>query len=120
MNKTILSVILTFLFGLFAYFQINDPDPVLWITIYGAVALVSFLRLINVYYQRRVIWALIILFVIYSSVYIPSVLEYLIQPNKAELFGEMYKDKPYIEESREFFGLVIAVIGLILHLGAKK
>ncbi len=120
MNKNILSGILTFLFGLFAYFQFNDPDPVLWVTIYGAVFLISLLRWINVYYSRRVIWILILLLIIYSTVYIPSILEWLIQPNKEELFGEMYKDKPYIEESREFFGLVIAVVGLVLHLGAKK
>lgn len=120
MNSKILSGILSFVFGLFAYFQFNDPDPILWVTIYGSVFLVSFLRLINVYYKRRVILILMVLIILYSTVYIPGVLEYLTQPNKNELFGAMYKEKPYIEESREFFGLLIAVIGLILHLGVKK
>ncbi|XOV94477.1 MAG: transmembrane 220 family protein [Bacteroidota bacterium] len=120
MNSKILSAILSFLFGLFAYYQFNDPDPILWVTIYGSVFLVSFLRLIDVYYSRRVVLILMALLIIYSTVYIPSVLEYLTQPNKNELFGAMYKSKPYIEESREFFGLVIAVIGLILHLRVKK
>lgn len=120
MKVKLLSAVTSILFGLFAYFQFNDPDPVLWVTIYGAVFLISFLRLINVYYSRRTILFLLILLLIYSTVYIPSVLDYLTQPNKDELFGEMYKDKPYIEESREFIGLLIAIVGLILHVRVRK
>ncbi len=120
MNVKVISAITSALFGLFAYFQLNDPDPVLWVTIYGSVFLVSFLRLIDIYYSRRIIWILMVLLIVYASVYIPSILEYLTQPNKEELFGAMYKEKPYIEESREFFGLLIAIIGLLMHVSVKK
>lgn len=117
-GKIILSIV-SFLFGLFAYYQINDPDPVLWVTIYGAVFMVSFFRLINVYYSQRIVYLLMLLILIYSTVFIPGILEWLTQPNKEEIFGAMYKEKPYIEESREFFGLMIAVLGLILILRIK-
>ena len=115
----IIIVLLTFVFGLFAYYQINDPDPVLWVTIYGAVCMVAFFRLINVYYSQRIVFLLMLLILIYSTVFIPGILEWLTQPNKEEIFGAMYKEKPYIEESREFFGLMIAVIGLIVLLRIK-
>jgi len=118
-SKIVLAA-LSFLYGLFAYYQFNDPDPILWVTIYGSVFLVSFFRLINIYYSRRVIWFLMLLLLIYSTVFIPGVLDWLTQPNKEELFGAMYKEKPYIEESREFFGVLIAVVGLIIHIRIKK
>ncbi|HYI78522.1 MAG TPA: transmembrane 220 family protein, partial [Chryseolinea sp.] len=34
----IVNFILAVLFLLFAFVQINDPDPVIWILIYGAMA----------------------------------------------------------------------------------
>tara|TARA_Y100001949_G_C15707199_1_gene209334 strand:- start:101 stop:469 length:369 start_codon:yes stop_codon:yes gene_type:complete len=121
MNITgkIILAFLSFIFGLFAFYQFNDPDPLLWVTIYGAVFLIAFFKLINVYYSQRIVYLLMLLILIYSTVFIPGILEWLTQPNKEEIFGAMYKDKPYIEESREFFGLMIAVLGLIVVLKVK-
>ncbi len=37
----IVALILAFLFFLFAAFQYNDPDPSVWMAIYGVAAVVS-------------------------------------------------------------------------------
>ena len=54
----VINIILTLLFILFAAVQLNDPDPWLWVAIYGLVAGVSgfaiFQKLILVDYRPSV------------------------------------------------------------------
>ena len=114
MRVKIISFLLFLLYALFAYFQLNDPDPVLWVILYGIVALFSLTRVFG-YYNLKLVIGMMIVLGIYSLIYVPGVIEWLGQPNKEELFGAMYKDKMYIEESREFIGLMIALAGLFYH-----
>ena len=54
-------------------------------------------------------------YVLYSIVYIPGVLEWLRQDNKAMLFDDVAKMQyPYVEEAREFLGLLICIIVLVV------
>ena len=39
--------------------------------------------------------------------------------NKSELFGEMVYEKPYLEGTREFLGLVLAAITFLFQLKKK-
>lgn len=39
---SILGIIFTIVFFLFTYWQLNDPDPILWVPIYGVATFVSF------------------------------------------------------------------------------
>jgi len=39
---SIIGIIFTIVFLLFTYWQFNDPDPILWVPIYGTTAYVSF------------------------------------------------------------------------------
>lgn len=34
-------ILFTIIFTLFAYWQLNDPDPILWVPVYGSVVYVS-------------------------------------------------------------------------------
>lgn len=34
-------ILFTIIFTLFAYWQLNDPDPILWVPVYGSVIYVS-------------------------------------------------------------------------------
>ncbi len=39
---SIIGILFTIVFLLFTYWQLNDPDPILWVPIYGTVTYVSF------------------------------------------------------------------------------
>ena len=110
----IVNFILAIMFLLFAFVQINDPDPVIWILIYGAMAVLCIMAIFE-FYPTKFTIGLLVLYVLYSIVYIPGVLEWLRQENKAMLFDDVAKMQyPYVEEAREFLGLVICIIVLIV------
>lgn len=110
------NLILAAIFLLFAFVQVNDPDPVLWILIYGVMAVVCVMAAFR-YYHKRLLWALLISFVAYSFFYMPSIVEWLQDEDKARLFDEVAKmESVYIEETREFLGLFICILVLVLQL----
>jgi hypothetical protein len=112
----ILNFILAAMFLVFAFVQINDPDPVVWILIYGAMAVICILAIFR-FYPMKVLLAMTVALIGYSFFYLPGVLEWMQKDNKALLFDDIAKMQyPYIEEAREFLGLLICVTVLIFHL----
>ena len=112
----VLNLVLAAMFLLFAFVQINDPDPVLWILIYGLMAVSCILAAFQ-YYYPKVLVALLIAFVAYSFVFVSGVIEWMQSDDKAMLFDDIAKMQyPYIEESREFLGLFLCIVVLIMHL----
>ena len=106
----IVNFILAIMFLLFAFVQINDPDPVIWILIYGAMAVLCIMAIFE-FYPTKFTIGLLVLYILYSIVYVPGVLEWLRQDNKAMLFDDVAKMQyPYVEEAREFLGLWICII----------
>ncbi len=89
-------------FLLFAYLQLNDPDPYLWFPIYLAVsilALVRWFRLIP-----KAVTAFLVLFYLGFSAYFFTLIPYW---------------NIDVEEVRETLGLLIAA-GFVLGLGLGK
>lgn len=114
----ILNLVLAIMFLVFAFVQINDPDPALWILIYGVMAVACVLAAFDRYYPIPMA-ILIAAYTGYSFVSLPGVLEWLRSDNKAMLFDDIAKMQyPYIEESREFLGLLICVLILIMQMSA--
>lgn len=112
----LLNLVLAALFLLFAFVQINDPDPVLWILIYGAMAVACIFAAFGRYYPL-ITSALLIAFLAYSFFYVSGVMEWLNSEDKSMLFDDIAKMQyPYIEESREFLGLFICIAVLVMHL----
>jgi hypothetical protein len=112
----ILNFILAVMFLGFAFVQVNDPDPVIWILIYGAMAVTCIMAIFELYFRKYLI-GLLILFVLYSFVFIPGVLEWFGQENKSALFDDVAKmQHPYIEQAREFLGLSICIIVLVFYI----
>ena len=111
----LVNIILFLLFGLFAVFQLNDPDPVHWVLIYGCVAIVC---LLSNYIEipKTLIWVLFFGLLIYSGIHFMYFMDWLQTDNKSEIFGEMVYEKPYLEGSREFLGLLMASAALIFQL----
>ncbi|MGE5943248.1 MAG: transmembrane 220 family protein [Flavobacteriales bacterium] len=114
-SRKIINVVLFILFGLFAVVQLNDPDPMVWFTIYAIVAIVC---LVANYKKipKILLWILILGLVIYSVSYFPYFKDWFNIDHKEELFGKMVYEKPYLEGTREFLGLLIAAIALVYQL----
>lgn len=103
------------MFLAFAFLQLNDPDPVIWILIYGAMAVLAIMAIFE-FYPLKFIIGLTVVYVGYSLFYIPGVLEWLQQDDRSALFSDVAKmEHLYIEESREFLGLMICVAVLIFY-----
>lgn len=113
-KKKVIDATLAILFLLFAAVQFNDPDPLLWIAIYGIVAMISVGAFFNRYHQYTLI-SLIGIITVWSLILLPNVFTWLTTSNLNEIAGEMMSDKPYIEGTREFGGLLIADLALIYH-----
>ena len=105
-------------FLLFAFVQLNDPDPYVWVAIYGLIAIffaVSNFRNI----PKIIIQVLIIGLVLFALYHVGYFYDWLLSNDKSELFGDMIYDKPYVEGTREFMGLVIAS-GALVYLLKKS
>ena len=107
MVKKIVKLSLAVLFALFAVVQINDPDPFLWVVIYGLTSIISAYSAFKKI-PSKVVLVVLIVFIGYALILSPSFFSWISGPDKEELFGEMIYDKPHIEGTREFLGLLIA------------
>lgn len=116
----IVNFILAVMFLIFAFVQINDPDPVIWILIYGLMAVMCIMAIFE-FYPTKVLVGVLAIFVLYSFVYIPGVIEWLTKDNKALLFDDIAKMQyPYIEQAREFLGLLICIGVLVFHVARAR
>ncbi len=116
--KKIINWILCVIFLLFAYLQFNDPDPVIWVAIYLIVAL---LFAISNYMTipKIVFYSIILALLIFSFMHLDFFTTWLKSEDKSELVGDMVYEKPYIEGTREFMGILIA-IGALIYLLRQK
>lgn len=106
---------LVLMFLAFAGLQFNDPDPVLWILIYAAMAFICALAIFKVY-SKTAMGILAAGYIAYCIFLWPGVAQWLAQENKGVLFDDvMTMEHPYIEESREFLGLVICLVVLAFY-----
>lgn len=112
----IVNFALALMFVVFASLQVNDPDPIIWITIYGIMAVLCVMAAFS-FYPRKFIIVVGVAYLIYSIYYFPGLREWLQTDDKARLFDNLAKmEFSYIEESREFLGLMICEAVLIMHL----
>lgn len=112
----VFNFLLALMFLVFAFLQVNDPDPVIWILLYGAMAVVCVMAIFESY-NRKLLVALMMLYSVYCYFLWPGVSEWLQQEDRSVLFDDVMKmDYPYIEESREFLGLVISMVVVLFYL----
>lgn len=119
MTKKIINYILFIIFVLFAFMQLNDPDSALWFSIYLFVALICLVSNFKVI-PKPILIITIVGLLGYSLFHFSLFLDYLQIDNKKEIFGEMVYQKPYLEGSREFLGLLIAAIAIFYQLKTTK
>jgi len=104
---------LTLIFVLFAALQYNDPDPFTWILYYLGISVITGAAAIGKYLK----W-LVLVFVVVSIAgliyYSPGVYDWAINHDAENIAQHMKADKMYIEETREFFGLIISLAAIAL------
>jgi len=105
----ILNIIFFLAFMLFAYVNLNDKDSWLWVPIYIAAALLCGLTVFGQYFYTLYLIA-IGFYLIYAVILFFSkdgVLDWMTKYNRPSIVESMQASKPYIEKTREFFGLLI-------------
>ena len=109
-----------FIFILFAAVQYNDPDPYLWIPIYLYPGVLCFLAAREKFYKNAYTGGFIFysLYAVYKLLDQNGVIDWMRFHDAANIAATMKAEKPWIEESREFFGL--AIILIVLFINYKK
>lgn len=112
----ILNIIFFLSFMLFAYVNLNDKDSWLWVPIYVAAALLCGLTVFGQYFYTLYLIA-VGFYLIYAVILFFSkdgVLDWMTKYGRPSIVKSMQASKPYIEKTREFFGLLIisAALGL--------
>ncbi|MFC0771916.1 transmembrane 220 family protein [Terrimonas alba] len=114
----IFNIIFCILFLVSAGLQYNDPDPYVWIPIYLYGAVLCWLAFRNKFYPKAYILG-IVAFAAYALYYFftgDGVLDWIQKHDAENIAATMKATKPWIEETREFFGLVILIAVLSINL----
>ena len=110
-------------FVLFAALQYNDPDPYLWVPIYLYAAVLCWLAFRNKFYPGAYLIGIIVyaLYALYKVFDQNGLIDWITKHEAENLAETMKAEKPWIEESREFFGLVILIVVLLInYIYAKR
>jgi hypothetical protein len=105
------------LFVLFAALQYNDPDGIKWIIIYLYPAILCWLAFRNKFYPSAYIIGIIVYlgYAIYKVFDANGLIDWATKHNAEDIAATMKAEKPWIEETREFFGLAILIVVLIIN-----
>ena len=118
----IFNLLFAIIFLLFAGLQYNDPDPYIWIPIYMYATVLCWLAFRNKYYPRAFILGIIIYagYALYLFFSADGVLDWIQKHNAENIAGTMKASTPWIEDTREFFGLVILIVVLAINFFYAK
>ena len=107
--------ILTFI--VFAALQYNDPDPYVWVPIYLYAAFLCAIAIRN-QYPFKAYWVGFVVYGVYAIYKFfdqDGVLDWIKFHHATNIAETMKAEKPWVEETREFFGLVIVMVVLLLN-----
>lgn len=113
-----LNIFFIVLFLISAALQYNDPDPYIWIPIYLYGARLCYLAIKGKYRPGLYVLGLVVYlsYAVYLLFDKTGVLSWLQQHDAENIIQSMKATKPWIEETREFFGLLILVLALVLNM----
>ncbi len=118
----VFNFIFCILFIVSAALQYNDPDPYIWIPIYLMGAVICFQAFREKYYPvfTLLLSTLFIIYDLYLFFDKFGVLSWLNEHNAENIAASMKASAPWIEETREFFGLLILIIVLMINYFVSK
>ncbi len=108
--------VFTFIFILFAALQYNDPDPYLWMPIYLYTAAQCWLAFRGRFYPKAYIVGIVVyaVYAIYKVFDTNGLIDWITVHHEENNAETMKAEKPWIEETREFFGLLILIVVLLI------
>jgi hypothetical protein len=113
----ILNIFFCLAFAAFAYVNLNDKDAWLWVTIYMVASISCGLAAFGKYYP--VVYLIAISFYIIFAIVLffakDGVKDWILKYKSPSLVESMQATKPYIEQAREFFGLLIITGALAIN-----
>ena len=112
------NILFGLLFFIFAILQYNDPDPYLWIPIYLFTSITCILNSRDKFnlISHIVLIAFCIIYAIILLVTKDGVISWVSEHETESLVQSMKVTKPWIEQTREFGGLIIIVIVSIVNM----
>lgn len=118
----IFNILFCILFLISAGLQYNDPDPYIWIPIYLYGAILCWLAFRDKYYPKAYLAGIIIFagYALYFFFTENGVLDWIQKHDAENIAATMKASTPWIEETREFFGLLILIIVLLVNLVYAK
>lgn len=104
------------IFILFAAVQYNDPDPYIWMPIYLYTAALCWLAFRNKYFPSAYLVGTVVYaaYAVYKFFDQNGVWDWITRHHAGNIANTMKAEKPWIEETREFFGLVILIVVLLI------
>ena len=114
----IFNSIFILLFVLFAVLQYNDPDPYVWIPIYLLAAYLCWCTY-RKQYKPWLFQIALVIFIAYDLYLLfdkTGMLNWAVQHEAENIVQTMKATKPWIEETREFFGLLIVIMVLVINM----
>ncbi len=113
----IVNIIFCLSFLLFAWFNLNDKDSWLWVPIYVSASVCCGLAAFHLYYPE--IYILLIGFYLLYAIILffakDGVKDWIVKYKQPSITESMQATKPYIEKTREFFGLLIISAALAVN-----
>lgn len=101
--------------------QLNDPDPWAWIALYGLTAAACTFSAFRPLDRRLVLLGLVVILT-WMAILAPAFMDWLEQ-GMPSIGDEMKASHPYIEQVREFLGLLLCggiLIFLYIQENTKK
>lgn len=114
----VFNIVFIILFVLFAALQYNDPDPYIWMPVYLYAAYLCY-EAVRYRYKKilyiigLVLYGLYALYLLFDKT---GVLDWITEHHGENIVQSMKATKPWIEETREFFGLVIVIGVLVINM----
>ena len=118
----IFNIIFIFIFIFSAALQYNDPDPYIWVPIYLYGAYLCYQAIHKKYNPVLYIIGLVIYigYAVYLFFDKQGVLSWFGEHNAESITQTMKATKPWIEETREFGGLLILIVVLLINMAWLK
>lgn len=113
----IFNIIFCILFIIFAGLQYNDPDPYVWMPIYLFGAGCCFYAARGRFSRRAYVIGTFLYLVYAAYLFFDKngVINWAVEHHGENIAGTMKASQPWIEETREFFGLAILIIVLMIN-----
>jgi hypothetical protein len=109
-------------FAGFAYVNLNDKDSWLWVPIYMVASICCGLAAFEKYYP--IVYLVAIVFYLIYAIRLffikDGVKDWIVKYRSPSLVESMQATKPYIEQAREFFGLLIISAALAINYFVAK